>query len=610
MKQAVMIFIVVWLTPVACVSPGDPSSGLCGNGDLNFGEACDGDLFRRDAPFTCLQLGYNSPGRARCGADCQIDPTPCLDSGMCGDGFATPFWEACDGKDNGGETCASLGFHGGRLFCRDNCQFDISQCERCGDGVVQPQYGELMESGTQYCLDAGWFGGAMYSTNCVTPNEDRCGDYALLTPAGSATRPVVTLLPAGSVRVLARDTGSYPGFQDPRGWCPALAQVYDLSTDPPRVVAWRHDPICEREILAVRPHDAVEQILYQREEDAPVVRQVDLGAGGRVLLRQAARSLRLDRVDPEGRTVLSSRLEMTARYLAPQLQTLPGANVGASSLTLIGVSALEPDGLWLMVYEPGSGAVRSLGLLPRVSVGGDDYQLDPIMGHRLAWVSPREWWLLARLVPVAGGTEGPALLRVLLTDDGRFEVSRAIRLVGLPLYWWPPNLTLRLAEDRLEMTWAIYDVGGTRVSRTVFSTGGANLGSWSAGLTPDARVEALFVEADGSVVLAGVGPGWTAESPDGQRCRPAETSLFRWRLDPQLGSLQTRSFRTTAARWDFSSAPDFCSMWARSYDYRDGTLVVAGAYPRREGFCSDRDRPPLEKTLPVHTCGIYLVKFE
>ncbi len=607
-----IVTVGLWLTLVgaACAGEEESRGGLCGNGDLNFGEDCDGELFDYDAPFTCIQLGYNSPARAACGPDCRIDPTPCVSSGICGDGYATPFWEACDGKDNGGETCESLGFHAGRLFCRPDCQFDISRCERCGDGVVQPQYGEMMESGPQYCLDAGHFGGSNYTDDCVSSNEERCGNYALLAPAGSASRPQVTLRPDGSVQVLVRDTGAHPGFPDPRGWCPALTQVYDLSTDPPRVVGWLHAPICEREVLAVRSPGSSEEILYQREEDAPVVRQVDLGQGGRVVLRQAAGTMRMDRTDQNGRTLISSNLALTPRYTAPHLQVLPGAHVGTSSLALVGVSSLGPEGLLLAVYDPGSGAVRQLGLVPQVSVGGLEYRLDPIIGHRLIWVSTREWYLLARLEPVEGGTDGPALLRIKMTEDGRFAVSTVVRHVGRLPYWWPSYLTLRFVDDRLELTWALFDAGVTNVYRIVFSTGGEQLWDRSARLTPEARVEALFVEADGSVVLAGVGPSSTDAHPAGQRCRPAETALFQWRLDQELGNLRRSGFRTTAARWDFNGQPDFCNGTARTWDYRDGALVVTGAYPLLEGFCSDRERPPLEKTLPVHTCGVYLVRFE
>jgi hypothetical protein len=601
MKRAFMISILAVTAAASCAGPGDFSGGLCGNGNLNFGEDCDGELFANDAPYTCVQLGYNSPGRAACGPDCQIDPSPCLSSGMCGDGFATPFWEACDGKDNGGETCASLGFHGGRLFCRDNCQFDISQCERCGDGVVQPQYGEVMESGSGYCLDAGWFGGAMYTVDCVTPSEDRCGDYALLEPAGSATRPVVTLRPGGDIWVTGRATGSYPGFPDPRSWCPALTQVYDLSTEPPRVVAWRHDPICEREFLATRAPGAVEEILYQREEEAPVVRQVDLGEAGRVVLRQSGRSLRLERLDLTGALLVSSRLELGAMFASPRLDLLDNGKVGVSSFDL--------EGLGLAVYDPATGAVRLAGLLEQVLAEGAWYRPDPTSAGRVVWVSEREWYVLAKLVAVDGSDSFTAFLR-LDALGGPLQVRGVTRVLPLPANLLGAHLVARVADGRLELTWARFDAGFSRVSRVILSLEGTELGASVIDLPSGSRVEALFVEDDGSVILAGVAPSSMDPDPSQQRCRPAETALARWRLDPGLRLRDTRHFRTTAARWDFTGQPDFCNGGARTWDYRDGTLAVAGAYPRREGFCSDRDRPPLEKTLPVHTCGIYLVKFE
>ncbi|HEV8324180.1 MAG TPA: hypothetical protein VG389_21355 [Myxococcota bacterium] len=58
--------------------------------------------------------------------------------GFCGDGVRDP-GESCDGKDLGGESCATLGLAGGPLGCSiGECVFDTSSCTGgggCGDGI-------------------------------------------------------------------------------------------------------------------------------------------------------------------------------------------------------------------------------------------------------------------------------------------------------------------------------------------------------------------------------------------------------------------------------------------------------------------------------------------
>ncbi|MEZ4437023.1 MAG: hypothetical protein R3F65_31900 [bacterium] len=46
--------------------------------------------------------------------------------------------EQCDGDAFGGLGCADFGWPGGRLGCRDDCTIDLSACNRCGDGLLDP----------------------------------------------------------------------------------------------------------------------------------------------------------------------------------------------------------------------------------------------------------------------------------------------------------------------------------------------------------------------------------------------------------------------------------------------------------------------------------------
>lgn len=64
--------------------------------------------------------------------------------GVCGDGVLDP-GEACDAAALGGESCESQGFDGGALACDPACMFDTTGCTKCGDGALDP--GEACDDG-------------------------------------------------------------------------------------------------------------------------------------------------------------------------------------------------------------------------------------------------------------------------------------------------------------------------------------------------------------------------------------------------------------------------------------------------------------------------------
>ena len=101
------------------------SIGVCGDGELNAGEACDdGNLDDGD------------------GCDATCVPT------QCGDGVVQSD-ELCDGNAFAGQTCASLGFDAGTLYCTDACRLDLERCEisTCGNGRVEA--GESCDDGNR-----------------------------------------------------------------------------------------------------------------------------------------------------------------------------------------------------------------------------------------------------------------------------------------------------------------------------------------------------------------------------------------------------------------------------------------------------------------------------
>ena len=154
----------------------------CGDStiDAEHGEVCDTDQF---AGQTCTSLGYHG-GTLACSADCtEYDLAPCEATGRCGDGAIQGEWgEVCDGTELGGATCESNGYHGGTLGCLLSCLgFDESACSltgRCGDGVIQTETGEVCDGTNldgETCLTQGFYGGTLTClADCSAFSTDVC----------------------------------------------------------------------------------------------------------------------------------------------------------------------------------------------------------------------------------------------------------------------------------------------------------------------------------------------------------------------------------------------------------------------------------------------------
>jgi hypothetical protein len=109
---------------------GEETGGgeACGNGTLEFGEACEGDnLDGQD----CEDLGFVG-GELACSDQCMLDATGCTNS-VCGND-AVEESEECDGQDLGGLNCTDLGFGPGLPLCTDSCTYDTSTCPTLGEG--------------------------------------------------------------------------------------------------------------------------------------------------------------------------------------------------------------------------------------------------------------------------------------------------------------------------------------------------------------------------------------------------------------------------------------------------------------------------------------------
>ena len=142
----------------------------CGNGVKEPGEDCEGSETTQ-----CSAIGFAS-GNAVC-SNCKWVKTNCVQG--CGNG-KKEINEKCDGADLAGQTCESQGFGAGTLACRDDCNFNTTQCGvptvACGNGKLEG--GELCD-GTKFisgltCAALNLGGGTMKCTNECLPDFSSC----------------------------------------------------------------------------------------------------------------------------------------------------------------------------------------------------------------------------------------------------------------------------------------------------------------------------------------------------------------------------------------------------------------------------------------------------
>ncbi|MCR9166169.1 MAG: proprotein convertase P-domain-containing protein [Nannocystaceae bacterium] len=98
----------------------------CGNGTIEFGEACDTDDLDGES---CASQGFSGGTLACDPLTCQLDASAC---DTCGNGTVEGADE-CDGVALGATRCEDLGFDGGALDCAGDCAFDTAQC---ANGIV------------------------------------------------------------------------------------------------------------------------------------------------------------------------------------------------------------------------------------------------------------------------------------------------------------------------------------------------------------------------------------------------------------------------------------------------------------------------------------------
>jgi len=109
----------------ACSSSWEATkSPICGDGVVNVGEQCDGNL----NGFSCSDFNSSFTGGELSCTNCILNTTNCIggDVGICGNDFVN-LGEQCEG-DIGSFSCSSFNpFTGGELSCT-NCILDTSKC--------------------------------------------------------------------------------------------------------------------------------------------------------------------------------------------------------------------------------------------------------------------------------------------------------------------------------------------------------------------------------------------------------------------------------------------------------------------------------------------------
>lgn len=190
MRIGYVCLLALW--PLACGDSRDRDSSprptsTCGNGQIDPGEACDGNQLNG---ATCETLGLGAGGLS-CRRDCKtFDRSLCGAAPTCGNGVVDAA-EVCEGADLSGQSCMSLGLGTGTLACLPNCNGHQTQgCMNnnpatCGNGRAEgTEVCDGADLGGATCQSLGFTGGTLscaadcrtrVTTGCTGTCTPQCG---------------------------------------------------------------------------------------------------------------------------------------------------------------------------------------------------------------------------------------------------------------------------------------------------------------------------------------------------------------------------------------------------------------------------------------------------
>ncbi len=605
----------IWTMALLAILGACEDSPVCGNGKVENGEDCDQDSFAPIYSKSCSSLGYNGSGKRRCTPLCRIDDTPCEPFGKCGDLVVTPAYEECDGYDFAGQTCETLGHHGGPLTCTSRCRIQDNLCERCGDGILQPEYGELYETGSQTCQDLGFLGGRYLAGDCVTLQPETCGPFRLVSQSPGVSRPILGYDAArGRIWISGNVRGAFSGYQ-PAPSCPRIIPIteyyYDNCGAVEELVGSYADPACDREFLSVIDGNGPTRLLGQPEGDGVVLRAIALPDGAVGLVRRVpggiGYDLWLDRRDAEGSLTASIRLlEDTVVEPIWTWQVLDDGRLA--------FSFLEDGALQTALVDPMGGDPQEGPAAASFEIGGVAHGFSPVVTPLLAaWEpavspAPPDVSFLLWLDPVTD--DPPVWAWVRFRHDGLgWQVSHALRLEAIPGTAAPRVLHVDPVAGELEVAWK-GDDGALLVGRWSFE--GAGLAGWNHALPGDRDLEAVHRLPEGGYAIGGTLPGFNPAGLGEVRCSAGGGTLFaRW-IDADGNELGERLLTAPGlhpAAIQALPGVDLCDLSWRAWTFDAGTLVMGGNHLTDRIFCTTGEPVTTHEGKPLYDCDIHVVRF-
>ncbi|PKN44445.1 MAG: hypothetical protein CVU59_11620 [Deltaproteobacteria bacterium HGW-Deltaproteobacteria-17] len=538
--------------------------------------------------------------------------TPC-GNGVIDDG------EECDGTQFGDRTCASLGGHGGELVCTPHCRIDRSACAFCGDGVLQPEYGEVVEVNfDEGCSAAGFLGGVSTTTDCRTLSTRHCGDLLLFTSPVSVKSPVITFDEAHQLWMTGVVQGAFPGFENPG--CPRIEPLIwedYVDGETIEVQDWWISPDCDNTFFGQVEATSELEALWQDAEGEPPFAMLDMGDSGWILLHHGADGpdsrFVIDWISKQGVVVHREVVHQDSDRGIPQL-----VSAGPDEFALVTYTNFDYVALIrrFSVSAPGPGSRIDV---ESIEYEGDTYRTNSGWNEMIpaAGSAPGVYRILTGLTgPYLGDDIGSKSGFFLITVDfSRPAVTYVVALdpptrSAISMAPWGEAMDLELA-------------GYSSYDRVLLTHG--RLGS-SGNYTEDFLItlpethtpEVMYRMPDGGWLIGG--NAYTTEllEPLAASC-DARTDPYRW---PYWFAWRVNADGTVAGKKYFTApgmrqyglytdpAETSCGVTHHRFLLDGEALLVAGSWDRSTFFCTSEEPVAKYQEEPLHTCGVYMIRLE